>query len=233
MKTLLFTPLHPLYGVLPETLASITAVVQSSPDVHVMLWGSQRQYNNPNLDENANNNQDIRDKYNIGRAVALSQGFEAMLTIEADMIVPPDTLARLIALDADIALGVYCWRWRPSRWSVYTELNQWGGKSVTFDPAFAVRSWGEPINAVGTGLGCTLIKRRVLEALPFRLFDSDPRHLGIVASDWALSCDAQQAGYRQRADLGLVCGHVDLSKGVVYWPDPIQPEFYKGVSYGN
>lgn len=167
-------------------------------------------------------------KYVHGRNLALAGSYQAMLCVEDDMIVPPDALMKLWEADADIAYGLYCWRNQSfHKWSAYTELSDDHGVSLSDDPAEARRLWGQVVEVQGIGMGCTLIRRRVLEALPFR------RH-GVACCDWGLALDARAAGFRQVCDLSVVCGHMTADNdqscfpiryGVsgpprIIWPDP-------------
>ncbi len=86
------------------------------------------------------------------------------------------------------------------------------------DRAIARKAWGQAIETSGVGLGCTLIWRRVLEAIPFRC-DLPEEH----ANDWEFALDVKAAGFVQKHDLGVACGHLSYdveNAPVAYWPDP-------------
>ncbi|MBU0495041.1 MAG: glycosyltransferase family 2 protein [Chloroflexi bacterium] len=155
-------------------------------------------------------------KYNLARELALQGGYDALLCIEADMVVPPDTLARLWALGSDVAYGLYCMRHDDHPWSAVLELREWTCLPVNHYPQLARRLWGYQVDVTGVGQGCTLIRRRVLERLPFRAPPDKP-----FCCDWYLGLDCQTAGFTQRADLNLVCGHIDRDH--IIWPDPAAP----------
>lgn len=168
-------------------------------------------------------------KYNHGRDMLLAGDYDAIATIEDDMIVPPDALIKLWDTGADIAYGLYCWRHQGfHKWSAYTEIGDRHGVALSDDPEAAKAAWGSVIEVQGIGNGCTLIRRHVLEAMPFR------KHRK-ACCDWGLAYDAQRRGYRQACDLSVVCGHMAIDneqhKGfpIVYgqwgppriiWPDP-------------
>ena len=179
--------------------------------------------------------------------MAISRGYDALLSIEADMIVPPDTIAKLLEADADIAYGLYVSRHKPFRWLAYKELDLWGAESYSLDHtgADARAAWGKIIDVAGVGMGCTLIKRKVFEELRFRIHDGshswiqdeyaeDFRKMGIdpyakrkqmVCDDYLLAMDAQHHGFSQRCNTNLICGHIG-EKGV-YWPTPDELPFYR------
>lgn len=65
----------------------------------------------------------------------------------------------------------------------------------------------------GAGFGCTLIRRNVLERLEFRINERNSAHC-----DTYFCTDVLRAGFRQAAEMRVVCGHVD-EDGRILWPD--------------
>jgi hypothetical protein len=164
---------------------------------------------------------EITEKYNGARDLALLGGYDALLTIESDMIVPPLTLERLTRLDADVAYGLYVSRHGKHQWLAYLTLYETSGTSLSADRINAQAAWGQAIEVAGVGLGCTLIWRHVLEAIPFRWEE------GGVANDWYFSLDLQARGYKQMTDCGVVCGHIASEPDPrIYWPDPEAERLY-------
>lgn len=255
LRILAITPAHPAYGIRPQTLEGIHAAMRAydGPVDWVLTDGdNERPYAYQNI---------VR-HHNKARRMMLEGGYDAMLSIEADMIVPEDAIERLIAVDADIAYGLYVWRharegkredkvhkWH--RWSAYKELTLWGGTSISLDwtGEDARAAWGGVVDVAGIGMGCTLIRRRVLERLRFRLYEGEPgdwlieeympdfeamgldpyeSHPAMMCDDFLFALDAAHHGFTQRCDLGLVCGHIH--DGEVLWPDPGAPGFYRSES---
>jgi hypothetical protein len=234
VKVLVFTPAHPGYGIKPQTYASIQAAIAGYDGP--VDWLISRN-DNPHIAPYEN----VTHQHNKARAMALAGGYDALLSIEADMIVPPDTIGRLIEADADIAYGLYVWRHKHARWSAYETLGLWGGESVSLDHTGAgVReSWGKIIDVAGIGMGCTLIYCDVFDKIKFRLHDGqhswieeefaaeftalniDPRRerKQMVCDDWLFALDAQHHDFIQRNNLNVVCGHID-NNDMVLWPDP-------------
>lgn len=211
MKVLLFCPTRPewphLYG---RTLMSIFRLKWDKPLDCLFMRGE------PPIKDRYDR---VVWKYQQGRRAFLRGDYQAMFTVEADMIVPEDALIRLAKLEADVAYGLYVLRDR-LRWSVFSLVERERGKSLSEDPVLARDSWGKIIDAPGVGLGCTLIRRPVLEHFEFR-------RDGKACNDWYLSLDCQKYGFTQRADLGVVCGHMDAEPSPrILWPDPIAPRLY-------
>lgn len=159
-------------------------------------------------------------KHNAGRARVLAEGFDALLSVEADMVLPPDALRRLAGViedgAAEVAYGLYCSR-SSQMWLLFEAISPTGGTSLSADPARAAAVWGQVVPSAGVGMGCTLIARRALEVVEFRLGAER-----VFADDWQFALDVAAAGLRQAHDTGVVCGHVLESAGgraTVVWPD--------------
>lgn len=158
--------------------------------------------------------QNITAKYNWARALALAGNYDALLTIEADMVVPPMTLHRLTNTDASVSYGLYCSRRAKKRWLLFDEVTEHPFKAEYAGETRNERMdmWGQVVESKGMGMGCTLINRAVLEKVMFRC--PNPT----VCCDWYFSVDCQRLGFSQAHDCGVVCGHID--NGNIYWPEP-------------
>jgi hypothetical protein len=159
---------------------------------------------------------EVTRKYNLARDAALRGGYDALLCAESDMILPPDALTKLARVDADVAYGLYSLRHGDHRWSAFSVVSGLSGISLSRNAKTRAATWGKCVEVAGVGMGCTLIHRRVLEALPFRVVE------GGACCDWYLSLDCQERGFRQMCNLSVVCGHMHqaTSGPRVLWPEP-------------
>lgn len=161
---------------------------------------------------NMNRLDDLCWKHNEARRLTLAGGYDALLHIDADMIVPIDTVDRLSRVPADVCYGLYVSRRDPWRWLCFTDR----AMNMTLNERLpAAGEWQE---SYGAGMGCTLIHRHVLEQMYFR-------HNGHTGSDWWFAVDCANTGIRQMHDLGCVCGHI-RHDGVA-WPDPTAPDKFR------
>ena len=203
-NVLIYCPLNPdPPGIDSRTLESIFALEwQGKADV---IFGKN--------DYAKNRNQDITDKYNQARDLALCNGYDAMLTIEADMLPPPHSLEQLFGVGADVVYGLYVSRHGPHPWLVFSKVTENVRGSVQMGETWQEREsmLGNVIDSTGVGLGCTLIRREVLGAVPFRMGDE------WIANDWYFALDVAEKGFTQAHDCGVVCGHIDNYR--VLWPD--------------
>lgn len=193
MRVMAFTP---TYGdaLRPETAASVVAQRWGG----TLVWevGRWNPFPPPDL-------RNVYEQYARGRALCLAGGCDALWTVEHDMVLPADALAKLWEADAPVAYGAYMLR----HGSKVLNAWQWtGGRnlgmSLTLHPAELEQARRAGVAEVsGVGFGCTLIRREVLERIAFR-----PD--GEQAPDIPFARDCLAAGVRQVAHFGVLCGHV-------------------------
>jgi hypothetical protein len=174
--------------------------------------------------------QAVTDKYERARRQALAGGYDYLFCVEADMIIPPDALYKLVRLGADVGYGLYCWRHGKAlgMWSAYPIVEQSRGYSLSHNKDEARACWGEIAIVAGVGLGCTLIARKVLEAIHFHHALGDQERPIPVHCDWCLAEDCQRLGFTQAMDLSIVCGHIlDTTPRAVVWPDVDAEDLYR------
>ena len=165
-------------------------------------------------------------KLNGARGMALCQGYDALLTVESDIIVPPDALEKMASVDTDVVYGLFVLRFPPYHWNVATRMRPLGEvEFLSQDQEAARAAWGSAIECEGHGQGICLMKRDVLQVIEFRNPKPELR-----AQDWFFSFDCQRLGFSQMAHLGVVCGHMELATrpestnwNAIYWPDIDSP----------
>jgi hypothetical protein len=208
---LVFTPIWRLE---PETIDAI----------HSLEWGGVISY----LLQRDNPHPEQRDKlkrkvlnhfhqYQRGREIFLSGSYDAMLVIESDIIPPPDALEKLAQMDVDVAYGVY--RFRLSNviniFEMYPGKPRNVGESISIRPGRLEAAIKERFfECTGAGFGCVLIKRQVLEQIPFRI--EWPKNGGCC--DTPFIKDVFKMGFKQVADMSIICGHKD-EDGQILWPE--------------
>lgn len=211
MKVLLFCP---TYRLEPETVDSIMRLDPAGTQLDVLFTR-----------HNATHRKSINIllNYQRGRETVIAGGYDAMLAVESDMIIPQDALAKLLDVEADIASGLYVHRhyttpqhpfWNPQLWDeMTTEPGPW----LNWLPEKRDAAWGRTVRISAGGLGCALIHRRVLDAIEFRLVFL-PNHALISDCDTWFYHDALRAGFTAACDLSVICGH-KMPDGDILWPD--------------
>ena len=195
MKILAFVPASRTYAL---SIDSIFRLDWGEHDVMLVYeFGS---------DSSANRWENVTRKYQKARQMMLDGGYDALLTLEDDIIVPEDALLRLVDLEADIAYGLTVQRHGDHAWSA----GKRSGPGDFHQPWTQTRSvWGTVIDVEGCGLFCTLIQRRVLETLDFEL-------RGSRCCDFYLAVDAKAKGFSQKCDTRVQCGHLIDAHNIVY-----------------
>lgn len=149
-------------------------------------------------------------KHIFARELFLRGNYEAMLTIDSDIIIPSNALERLNNVEADIVFGLYVNR--PS--SRHCWMLRFGDElgSKIYTPEFMHSVWNKIVPSDGLGNGCTLIRRKVLEAI-------EVKYAELSANDCYFAKDAKAAGFRLMTDCSVICGHI-INNNEIAWPDP-------------
>jgi hypothetical protein len=160
--------------------------------------------------------QNIAYKLEKARKLALHGGYDYLFLHESDIILPPDALKLLLAAEADIATGLA--RLRPEH-GVGSDI----GLLTPHDPPFRSKDgrvkfpYGFNVNKLrdykiqayekktfpvaGSGIGCLLISRRVLKAVPFKYFPSD------ITFDIEYTTAIHKRGFKWVCVGAVQCGH--------------------------
>jgi SAM-dependent methyltransferase len=157
----------------------------------------------------------VAQQYNHARRLVLDGGYDAMLIVESDIIIPDDAIEKLWSVDADVVTGLYVFRRQPYEWNAYSALHGMAAAPLSHARDGANIYWGRTFQVQGMGLGCLLIRRIVLEHIEFR-------HTGVLHGrngknshcDWYFWQDLQLAktGFGSEfvaaCDSSVVCGHI-------------------------
>lgn len=164
--------------------------------------------------------ENVLHQYERGRETFLAGKYDAMLVIESDIIPPADALEKLAKVKADVVYGVY--RFRRSNviniFERYPDKNgippRNVGESLSAKPYLLRRAVQQGIYPCsGAGLGCALIRRKVLETIEFR------KEVDLAAHcDTYFNRDVLKHGFSQAAEMTVICGHKD-DDGIVFWPE--------------
>jgi hypothetical protein len=195
---LIFTPTYDKL-LRHETVASLVA----QQTRHWLTWEIGRQNPYPT----GSQGRDMRNvlaQYNYAREMCLSGPYDALLTVEHDMVLPPHAVQALCDTPAPVVYGTYTLRHGGQVINAWQYIGQQGlGMSLNRYPdelrALARAGVGR---VSGVGFGCTLLRRQVLERVPFR---SDT---GNHAPDMPFALDCVRLGITQLARFDVRCGHI-------------------------
>ena len=192
MTLLIFTPTFG-DGPMPKMMGSVSQ--QTFTDyVHEVS------YHNPYPGQKMRN---VLAQYQRGQQLCLAGEYDAMLTVEHDMVLPPDAIEKLLDTDADVVYGTYMLRHGTpclNAWQYVNDRNLGMSLSLYPNELRKLQAAGQG-RVSGVGWGCTLIRRNVLERMAIRgAGDSD-------AGDMGFATDCLHAGIEMIARFDVQCGH--------------------------
>lgn len=141
----------------------------------------------------------------------LEGGFDAVLMVDSDIVLPPDALGPLLEGGCPVVLGCYPRRGEPGGTEVFLPGMR------DFTDANRVMAADLPrrrFEAKGGGMGCALVRADVFRTLPRPWFEYVEYPDGAILSEDNRFCDlCSRNGVRIEADGRVRCGHV----GSIEW----------------
>jgi FkbM family methyltransferase len=135
------------------------------------------------------------------------KGYDYLLSVDSDIVLPRDTLRRFLSHDVDMVSGLYIQR-KPGQHTLEIyENNDRGG--VSNIPYGKIKDRGlVPIN--GCGFGCVLIKKSVFQAIPYPhfVYHSALNHANTISEDVDFCAKALKKGFKIYADTAIKCRHI-------------------------
>ncbi len=151
---------------------------------------------------------------NIIAKYAQENGFDYILWVDSDMIIPRNTLTRLLSHDKDVVSGVYSYKVLNNDEVVAKkfmdeERTDYGNLKIK-----AIQNSSGLIEVDGFGFGCVLTKVDIFDKIPFPWFI----YTQDMGEDIYFCRKAQNEGYDLWLDTDVICGHIgtvnyDIKKG--------------------
>lgn len=141
---------------------------------------------------------------------SLDGGFDYVLMIDSDIIVPSNLLDYLLEIPEAVCVGVYP---RKNTTEQQTELFDFTEKDFTqrftYPQLDEFQKKAPRIHIKGSGLGCALIDVNVFRQLPFPWFKYVTYNNGdVLSEDLYFSHELLQHNIPMSADLRVRCGHL-------------------------
>lgn len=207
MKLLIFTPTYEDYTMRPEVEQAIRAQLNGG----AWVVGRENPWPVPDM-------RNVTAQYQAAWRMVIEDGYEALLTVEHDIRIPPQAIERLMATAADVVYGVYLFRTWPAlnAWRYENQTNL--GMSLSNYPRELERMRQAGAGLVsGIGMGCTLIRRHVIEQIP--LHDNPDGG----ACDIPFAEDCLRKGLRAVARFDVLCSHWTGKR----WVTPFERDLMK------
>src|SRR3990172_3368820 len=147
-------------------------------------------------------NRNVLHQYRKGRKMVLEGGYDALMTVEHDILVPPDALQLLWDAGAPTAYGIYLFRGFRNIPNVYRLRGAVRPSMIMYQKRLGQDVQAGVVDTHGAGMGCLLIQRNVLKRVDFRTTAQ------MTAPDFPFAEDCKRLGIRQVAHFGVQCGHI-------------------------
>lgn len=178
----------------PETVESVKAQQFDGTLVH--------EISDHNPFEGPRNMANVLAQYERARRITFEGDFDGLLTVEHDMRIPPHAAQTLWDDGAEVVYGLYVLR------HGVNVLNAWRyegasgmGMSLSLYPADLRQAKQQrAVRVSGVGFGCTLIRRKTLEAIPFRGVENS-------GPDMPFAVDCLRRNVRMIARMDVECEH--------------------------
>lgn len=152
----------------------------------------------------------IQLNYEKMREVVLAHNYAKVLIVEQDMIVPEDTLSKMMEVEAPIVTGLYALRHGVPVPNIFKHDNKKHlGTNMNWQEV--KKDWGKTVRVSGGAMGCLLLDRSVVESFSFMIEESR-------APDMKFMVHCAEKQIETQARLDVVCGHI-RPNGEVLWPD--------------
>jgi len=133
--------------------------------------------------------------------------FDYLLSVDSDIVMPPDTLVKMFNHDVDIVSGVYIQRKPETDIIEIYRKNSYGGVSNVSMENISPNGLHE-IDACG--FGCVLIKSDVIKKIqyPQFLYTSAVDHKDTISEDIYFCKKAKEHGVKIYVDSSIICNHI-------------------------
>jgi hypothetical protein len=141
-----------------------------------------------------------------------AKSYDYMLSVDSDIILPKDTLTKMLAADKDIITGLYIQR-IPNTHTVEVYMVTPNG-GMTNIPYELLKDKGV-VEVAGCGFGACLVKGEVFRKMeyPYFYYQSALNHRETVSEDVYFCKKARDIGFKVWADTTIICDH----KGTHYY----------------
>ena len=133
--------------------------------------------------------------------------YDYLFSVDSDIVLPPDTLVKMLNHDKDLISGVYIQRFHDKQTPELYRSNEHGG--VTHLNLNQICN-GELINIDGCGFGCVLVKKHVFTSIPYPhfVYHSAIDHKNTISEDVDFCRKVREKGFQMFADTSIICKHI-------------------------
>jgi FkbM family methyltransferase len=131
------------------------------------------------------------------------KNYDYLFSVDSDIVLPKDSLIKMIAADVDIISGLYIQRTDTPTLELYKHT----GENIHIDELMGIPDIFE---VSACGMGCCLIKGELFRKMPYPHFKyrSAINHAETLSEDVYFCLSAAQHGYKTWADKTIICDHI-------------------------
>jgi len=186
-------------------------IVDSSKTQEYADYIRYKGFNVESIEPSEDDKETLRDAYNHAREVFLEKDYDYFFSLEQDIIPDPDILNKLLKHKKNICSGLYYLGDKPCCMvGKVKEVPPGREREFRFETHYfkydyidqAELDKGKLIKVFAAGLGCMLIKRKILEKIKFRLIPDGNSH-----NDMKFSMDCRSMKFDIWLDPILKCRH--------------------------
>ena len=140
--------------------------------------------------------------------------YDYVFSVDSDIVLPKDSLKKMLLADKDIISGLYIQR-IPNTHTLEVYMDTQGG-GVTNIPHEYIDGRGI-VEIAACGMGCCLINGSVFRKMeyPHFFYKSAIEHRDTISEDVYFCMKARQYGFRVWADESIRCEHIGQTKFLV------------------
>jgi len=133
--------------------------------------------------------------------------YDYLFSVDSDIILPKDSLKKMIEHDKDMVTGIYIQRIPGTHTIEVYGVPEEGG--MTHIPYDMIKGQGL-VEVAGCGFGCVLIKRQVLDGVeyPYFVYQSALDHSDTVSEDVYFCMRVRDKGFKVWVDTSILCDHI-------------------------
>jgi FkbM family methyltransferase len=141
--------------------------------------------------------------------------YDYLFCVDSDIVLPKDTLVKMLAADKDIISGLYIQR-KPDQHTleIYRDNSYGGVSNISYNE---LRDKGV-VEVAACGMGCCLINSQVLITMsyPHFVYKSALNHADTFSEDIYFCLQARRLGFKVWADTSIHCDHLGSTRFVVH-----------------
>lgn len=141
--------------------------------------------------------------------------YDYLFCVDSDIVLPKDTLVKMLAADKDIISGLYIQR-KPDQHTleIYRDNSYGGVSNISYNE---LRD-KNVVEVAACGMGCCLINSQVLLTMsyPHFVYKSALNHADTFSEDIYFCLQARRLGFKVWADTSIHCDHLGATRFVVH-----------------